>query len=628
MATSSPRFSLPSLNLSLRWRITLPFLLLAFGLGLGAAYLVLRVFQESAEDRFLRQLAAVGQQTADAVVALERDLLEVERLVENSAGLAQDVQAEDAEALRAQVLPLALNAEVDAVTVVNGEGVSLLSARSILDGGPGSYETVRGEAFYASWPFVAEVLAMEPDSAEKRIGLGVVQMQGVDLPVMFVVGPVPGGRSEVVGAIMVGHYLEGVVAELARASGANVTAYSREGGPLLASTLEFDPQNPFTLPQAWAQEALNNGEGGTPVRKMEFGGVAYREALLPFVGRGGEDRLGVLGVSLLDTVREQAGASPGPRTETVQWVVGFGALGLLLIGAVGLGVSNSIARPLEEIARATDEIAQGNLDIEVPEQGGGEVTVVARSFNEMVRGLREAAHGEHPAAATRLPAAGAATTADRSTLPLPDSETVELTLLALEIRLRPDSEESTDGQIASAYDAVLAVVQQAIERHRGELLSFDGLHGLAAFGLSGERQPAPVQALLASHAACEIADRLAELDVQRRVEGRRGVTTALAVHAGEVLFGDIGEKYGLATRLLGDTVVIAQELLGPARQAGEGSILVSDRVRSRLGASESHFQFGRRGVAAVRSLGRDELVHEIEGRQHRLIGGEEEGEGE
>lgn len=619
-AESAPRF----LNLSLRWRITLPFLLLAFALGLGAAYFVLRVLQESAEDRFLRQLADSGQQSVNAVVALERELLEVERLIANSAGLPQAVIAQDAEALRALVLPLALNAELNAVTVVDEQGVSLLSARSRLGGGPGSYETVRGEGFYADWPFVAQVLQFGVDSAEKRVGIGVVQQGGRELPVLFIVGPVANAGGQVIGAILVGQYLENTAADLAQASGANISLYEPQGGELWASTLAFNPERPPALPQAWAEAARQEDEG-TPVRQLEIAGTAYREALLSFEARSGQDRLGVLGVSLLDTVRgPEAGIEGGPGQETVRWVIGFGALGLLLIGAVGLAISNSIARPLEEIARATSEISRGNLDIEVPERGGGEVTVVARSFNEMLRGLRASASGEYRPESVPLPTADRGHLYEHGIGPPEQGEPIRaaqrsLTLMALEIRLRPGDNEPSERNVAQAFDRALAVVQGAVERHRGQLVSFDGLRGLAVFGLSQPRQPASVQALLGCHAACEIAEKLTALDIQRQVEGQRGVQAAIALHAGEAVRAAIGKKYGLASDLFGDTVVITQELIGPARQAAPGAILLSGRVREQLAAARSQFDFGRKGVAALGTIGRDEIVYEVAGRHEKLI---------
>jgi len=65
---ASPSLNRLRVRFSLRWKITLPFMLLALVLGLGATYVLNRLLSENEETRFLRQLADGGQQAADAVV--------------------------------------------------------------------------------------------------------------------------------------------------------------------------------------------------------------------------------------------------------------------------------------------------------------------------------------------------------------------------------------------------------------------------------------------------------------------------------------------------------------------------------------------------------------------------------
>jgi serine/threonine-protein kinase len=50
-----------------------------------------------------------------------------------------------------------------------------------------------------------------------------------------------------------------------------------------------------------------------------------------------------------------------------------------------------IARPLEELARGAAAIREGDLDVRLPEAGGGEVGALARAFSAMVGELREKA---------------------------------------------------------------------------------------------------------------------------------------------------------------------------------------------------------------------------------------------
>jgi signal transduction histidine kinase len=66
---------------------------------------------------------------------------------------------------------------------------------------------------------------------------------------------------------------------------------------------------------------------------------------------------------------------------------------LLLVGLIVWFLLRSVVNPIKRIETATDQIAGGNLTVEVPEIGAGEVGQLARSFNEMARSL-EKSRGE------------------------------------------------------------------------------------------------------------------------------------------------------------------------------------------------------------------------------------------
>jgi signal transduction histidine kinase len=57
--------------------------------------------------------------------------------------------------------------------------------------------------------------------------------------------------------------------------------------------------------------------------------------------------------------------------------------GILLAIALSLWIAARVSRPIEALARAAEEVADGNWDTRVPEAGRGEVSVLARSFNHM-----------------------------------------------------------------------------------------------------------------------------------------------------------------------------------------------------------------------------------------------------
>jgi nitrogen fixation/metabolism regulation signal transduction histidine kinase len=57
--------------------------------------------------------------------------------------------------------------------------------------------------------------------------------------------------------------------------------------------------------------------------------------------------------------------------------------GILLAIVFSLWIAARVSRPIEQLARAAEEVAGGNWQVRVPERGRDEVSVLARSFNHM-----------------------------------------------------------------------------------------------------------------------------------------------------------------------------------------------------------------------------------------------------
>jgi len=62
---------------------------------------------------------------------------------------------------------------------------------------------------------------------------------------------------------------------------------------------------------------------------------------------------------------------------------------LLVAGALAQGLGLLIVLPLERLSRAANRVARGDLDVDVPASGEGEVQQLTGVFNDMVRRLRE-----------------------------------------------------------------------------------------------------------------------------------------------------------------------------------------------------------------------------------------------
>jgi two-component system, NtrC family, sensor kinase len=95
--------------------------------------------------------------------------------------------------------------------------------------------------------------------------------------------------------------------------------------------------------------------------------------------------LGVVDIAMSLDVEDRAVQALGRRTTL------FSGLGILLLAAaVGLFVRSAVIRPLGEIARATERVAQGDLGQPIPVPRSDEIGRLASSFNVMTASLREA----------------------------------------------------------------------------------------------------------------------------------------------------------------------------------------------------------------------------------------------
>jgi two-component system, NtrC family, nitrogen regulation sensor histidine kinase NtrY len=66
---------------------------------------------------------------------------------------------------------------------------------------------------------------------------------------------------------------------------------------------------------------------------------------------------------------------------------GVASGGILLSIAFSLWIAARVSRPIEQLARAVEQVASGDWEAQVPEHGRDEVSVLARSFNHMTSEL-------------------------------------------------------------------------------------------------------------------------------------------------------------------------------------------------------------------------------------------------
>ena len=94
----------------------------------------------------------------------------------------------------------------------------------------------------------------------------------------------------------------------------------------------------------------------------------------------------------------------------------------------------------------------------------------------------------------------------------------------------------------------------AVLSQGGEILSFIGDAVLAIFPIAGKRASAKAACKRALTASRQAQDRLAEVNAARQAEGAEPLSFGLALHMGDVLFGNIGLPERVSFSVIGPTI--------------------------------------------------------------------------
>lgn len=119
-----------------------------------------------------------------------------------------------------------------------------------------------------------------------------------------------------------------------------------------------------------------------------------------------------------------------------------------------------------------------------------------------------------------------------------------------------------------------ALAVATIQCHGGNILKFMGDGILTMFDLGSVQEDATA----ALDAASELRTKIAERNIERATAGLPVADFTLALHAGEILYGNIGAENRLDFTVIGPTVNLTSRISGLHREVGQ-NIIVSEVVQ-------------------------------------------------
>jgi adenylate cyclase len=246
----------------------------------------------------------------------------------------------------------------------------------------------------------------------------------------------------------------------------------------------------------------------------------------------------------------------------------------LSVGAVTLLVAiRSVADPVRAVRRAMARVEQGDTEVVVPVDDGGEVGLLQAGFNRMVSGLRERdlvqdLFGRHVGEEV-------ARSAIARGVELGGELREAAVLFADVIRSTPFAVSHNPREVVQTFNRFFALTDEVVALHGGWVNKFEGDAALCVFGCPTEHPDAPGAAL---SAARELRRRLRlELD---------GLEVAIGLSAGVVLAGNIGAARRYEYTVIGDPVNEAARLTELAK-ARPSRLLASEAIMSRARPAEA-----------------------------------------
>jgi adenylate cyclase len=163
------------------------------------------------------------------------------------------------------------------------------------------------------------------------------------------------------------------------------------------------------------------------------------------------------------------------------------------------------------------------------------------------------------------------------------------------------SERSEGAALIDLLNDFFGAVGRAIDAHGGEILKFIGDAVMAIFPLEADADPrSACDAALA--AAAEAAASLSETNRRRQQEGAPQIAYGMALHIGEVLYGNVGGTNRLDFTVIGPAVNLASRIEALTRPVARPLLLSAAFARASGRDFERVGTFPLKGVAAEETV--------------------------
>jgi class 3 adenylate cyclase len=277
-----------------------------------------------------------------------------------------------------------------------------------------------------------------------------------------------------------------------------------------------------------------------------------------------------------------------------------GLTAFVLALGLGFAVARGLASPIGALTVATEKVASGDLEVQVPVRTRDELGRLGEAFNRMVFDL--ALKEKYRSLLDKVVSRDVAEEMLKGEIEL-GGETRPVTTLFADIRgFTPLTEGMPPERVIGLLNEVMDAAAKAVAAEGGVVDKYVGDEVMAIFGapISG-----PDDARRAVLAALGFRASIDELNRDREAKGELPIGIGIGINSGPAVAGNMGSHDRLNYTVLGESVNIASRLCGHAEA---GKILVSEHTLNEAGVG-----FVTRSLEPIKVKGISYLipVHEI-----------------
>lgn len=246
-------------------------------------------------------------------------------------------------------------------------------------------------------------------------------------------------------------------------------------------------------------------------------------------------------------------------------------------------VTRRITKPIASLASVTSDVAKGKLEgIALPEPPHGEkdeVSILIRSFAQMIKGLQEKEKVKGVLNKVVSPQIAEEITKGQVHL---GGEEKKITVLFADIRdFTHMAADKAPQEVIEMLNTCMTKISHVVDEYEGVIDKYVGDEVMALFGAPIAKEDSAVKAI---SCALEMRKILEEWNSERKNQGLDPVEMGFGIHTGVMLAGNMGAENRLNYTVIGSNVNLAARLCSAAKRM---EILISKETYDEPSVKES-----------------------------------------